>query len=305
MTRIHLRPDLSRNAPTCASPARTWPERTCPAIAAEKAGAPDARRLDPGGVHHCRRPGFAVVLWRRGQADCRPLGAAARFNANMPPENLPSPAPARSIYRSSGRGGVHQRTTAPQATILAQAAPQDAAPAAPAALPDQTQLLQTMARDLANLERSIEQLKANQQQIASDNSKAIEELKASQEEMKRALARVSEQGPPKTSQPPSPPATAGSDLAQARADAAASESAASISKGSGCTTIGSRRFGDHRSRCAATTRSTRHGTPRAANLGCHREEVRREMTLRCAIAFLHLCRALSSHLPISGSGGSL
>ena len=59
-----------------------------------------------------------------------------------------------------------------------------------------------MARDLANLERSIEQLKANQQQIASDNSKAIEELKASQEEIKRVLAKVSEQNPSKTSQPP-------------------------------------------------------------------------------------------------------
>jgi len=41
-----------------------------------------------------------------------------------------------------------------------------------------------MARDLANLERSIEQLKANQQQIVRDSSKAIEELKANQEEMK-------------------------------------------------------------------------------------------------------------------------
>ena len=52
-----------------------------------------------------------------------------------------------------------------------------------------------MARNLANLERNIEQLKANQQQIASDNSKAIGELKATQEEMKRALAKVSEQKP--------------------------------------------------------------------------------------------------------------
>jgi hypothetical protein len=74
------------------------------------------------------------------------------------------------------------------------------------ALPDQTQLLQTMARDLASLERSIEQLKANQQQIASDNSKAIEELKASQEEIKRVLAKVSEQNPPRTSPPPAQPA---------------------------------------------------------------------------------------------------
>jgi uncharacterized membrane protein YccC len=80
-----------------------------------------------------------------------------------------------------------------------------------------------MARDLVNLERNIEQLKANQQQIASDSSKAIEDLKASQrqiasdsskaiedlkasqEEIKRVLARLSEQNPPKTSPPPAQP----------------------------------------------------------------------------------------------------
>src|SRR6267143_130789 len=42
----------------------------------------------------------------------------------------------------------------PQATLLAQTAPQDAAPTATPALPDPTQLLQKMARDLANLERN-------------------------------------------------------------------------------------------------------------------------------------------------------
>jgi hypothetical protein len=102
------------------------------------------------------------------------------------------------------------QATPPQATSLAQAqtAPQDAAPAAAAAPPDQTQLLQNIARDLANLERTIEQLKANQQQMASDNSKAIGELKASQEEMKRTVAKVSEQTPPRASPPPAQPAPA-------------------------------------------------------------------------------------------------
>jgi hypothetical protein len=117
------------------------------------------------------------------------------------------------------------QATQPQSTTLAQAqtAPQDAAPpagappvaappvaAAPAAAapPDQAQLLQKIARDLATLERSIEALKANQQQMASDNSKAIGELKASQEEMKRTLAKVSEQPPPKASTPAAQPAPA-------------------------------------------------------------------------------------------------
>jgi hypothetical protein len=120
---------------------------------------------------------------------------------SLPPENAPLPAqPASSIVQVAAA-----EAAPPQATPLAQTAPQDAAPTATAALADHTELLQTMARDLANVERNIEQLKANQQQIASDNSKAIEELKASQEEIKRAVARVSEQNLPKTSLLPTQP----------------------------------------------------------------------------------------------------
>ncbi|MBU6461291.1 MAG: hypothetical protein KGL35_31990 [Bradyrhizobium sp.] len=77
--------------------------------------------------------------------------------------------------------------------MVQTAPPQDAAPTANTALPDQTQLLQTIARDLANVERNIEQLKADQQQMARENSKAIGELKASQDEMKQELVKVSEQ----------------------------------------------------------------------------------------------------------------
>jgi uncharacterized membrane protein YccC len=120
---------------------------------------------------------------------------------SSPPENPPLPAqPAPTTVKVAAA-----ETAPPQATPPAQAAPQDAAPTATAAPPDQAQLLQTMARGLANLERNIEQLKANQQQMAGDNSKAIEALKASQEEMKRVLAKVSEQNPPKASPPPSRP----------------------------------------------------------------------------------------------------
>jgi hypothetical protein len=126
----------------------------------------------------------------------------------LPPENPPfSAQPAPSTVQVTAAEVAPAQATPPQATLLAQAAPQDAAPTAPAALPDQTQLLQTIVRDLANLERTIEQLRANQQQMTSDNSKAIGELKASQDEMQRALAKVSEPNPPKTSQASSPPAT--------------------------------------------------------------------------------------------------
>jgi hypothetical protein len=120
---------------------------------------------------------------------------------SLPQENPPFPAQSPpSIVQVAAA-----EAAPPQATPLAQAAPQGAAPTATAALPDHTQLLQTMARDLANMERSIEQLQATQQQMASDNSKAIAELKASQEEIKRVLARISEQNLPKTSPPPTQP----------------------------------------------------------------------------------------------------
>jgi hypothetical protein len=119
-----------------------------------------------------------------------------------PPENARLPAqPAPSIVQAAAA-----EAAPPQATPVAQTAPQNTVPTTTAALPDHAQLLQTMARDLANVERNIEQLKANQQQIANDNSKAIAELKASQEEIKRVLARVSEQNMPKTSSPPTQPA---------------------------------------------------------------------------------------------------
>ena len=65
-----------------------------------------------------------------------------------------------------------------------------------------------MANDLANLQRSIEQLKATQQQLVSDHAKEIAALKASQEEMKRALAKTPEPTPPKVSAPATQPAPA-------------------------------------------------------------------------------------------------
>ena len=120
---------------------------------------------------------------------------------SLPPEKpsfLAQPAPSTVQVAAA-------EAPRPQATLLAQTAPQDAAPTAAATPPDHTQSQQTMARDLANVERDIEQLKANQQQMASDISKAIEQLNASQEEMKRVLARVSEQNLPKTSPPPTQP----------------------------------------------------------------------------------------------------
>jgi len=131
---------------------------------------------------------------------------------SLPPAN-PSAQPIPSTVQLASVEAVPPQVApspAPPAPILAQAAPpQEARPATAASPPsDQTQLLQTMARDLANLERNIEQLRTNQQQMASDNAKAIGELKASQDEMKRALAKVPDQAPPRASSLPAPPAAA-------------------------------------------------------------------------------------------------
>ena len=86
----------------------------------------------------------------------------------------------------------------------AQPAPQDAA-AAPIP-PELTQLLQTMARDLANVQQGIEQLKTSQEQMVRENARTAEQLKASQEQMARAIANASEQNlQRRTSATPPPP----------------------------------------------------------------------------------------------------
>jgi hypothetical protein len=171
----------------------------------------------------------AALVWQSSYGGGTKLVVAlsepqATSTPSLPPEDPPIPAqPASSsIQLAAAETATAQATPSPATpaaqtttaqsttaqTITAQTATQDAAPTATAAPPDQAQLLQKVARDLANLERSIEQLKANQQQLASDNSKAIEQLKASQEEMKRALAKVSEPNLSRASAAPAPPAPA-------------------------------------------------------------------------------------------------
>jgi hypothetical protein len=106
--------------------------------------------------------------------------------SSLLPENSQLPAqPAPSAVQVAPA-----EATRPQAMLLAQAATQQAAPTATEPVPDQTQLLQTIARGLAKVERD------------------IEELKASQDEMKRELAKVSEQNPSKASPPPTQQAPA-------------------------------------------------------------------------------------------------
>src|SRR6516225_11414318 len=80
----------------------------------------------------------------------------------------------------------------PQPTPSAQTAPQDIAPTTAPVSPEVAQSLQTIVRDLANLEQRIDQLKTGQDQMASDNAKAVEQLKASQDQMARLIAKAPE-----------------------------------------------------------------------------------------------------------------
>jgi len=82
----------------------------------------------------------------------------------------------------------------PQPAPLAQSAADDVAPApATAALsPDMTQLLQSVARDVAAMGQSIEQIKASQERMARDHVNAVDLLRASQEQMARVIAKTSE-----------------------------------------------------------------------------------------------------------------
>ena len=113
--------------------------------------------------------------------------------------SLPSATPKLAAQQSPPAVQVAAADAAiSQSSPPAQTVPQDAAPAP--IPPEVTQLLQTMARDLASVQQEIEQLKASQQELARENAGIAEQLKASQEQMARAIANASEQNlRPKTS----------------------------------------------------------------------------------------------------------
>src|SRR5258706_11779328 len=102
----------------------------------------------------------------------------------------------------------------PQPALSTQTAPEDVAPTAVALSPELTQLLQSMARDLATLGQAVEQLKVSQQQMARDHVNAVDLLRASQEQMARVIAKSSEAKAseqnlrPKVSAPPPRPTAA-------------------------------------------------------------------------------------------------
>ena len=94
----------------------------------------------------------------------------------------------------------------PQATPSAPVTAQDIAPAVAPTSSELAQLFKEVTRVLANVEQGVEQLKAGQEQIASNNAKVVEQLRASQEQMARLISNTSERNvAPKTSVPPPRP----------------------------------------------------------------------------------------------------
>jgi hypothetical protein len=141
--------------------------------------------------------GVAAIGWQSSYGDV----AKEIVGRWVPQRVVTSPPPLENTGLTAQPSpptvqAVVEKTTSPQPPLLAQAAPEDVAPTAAATLsPELTQLLQSMARDLATLRQGIEQIKASQEQLARDNAHAAEQLKATQEQMARVIAKPPEAKP--------------------------------------------------------------------------------------------------------------
>ena len=131
----------------------------------------------------------AAIVWQSSYGD-----AAKRIAARWTPQfvatsSLPPENPEFSAQpRPPAVQPVAAKTASPRPAPLAQTAAEDVAPTAAALSPEVTQLLQSMARDLATAGQGIEQLKASQEQMTRDSASIAEQLKANQEQMARVIA---------------------------------------------------------------------------------------------------------------------
>lgn len=77
-------------------------------------------------------------------------------------------------------------------TLLTQALPKDVAPTAVAPSPDLAEQLQPIARDLAALRRTVEQLQLREERLVRDNESVAGQLRASQVEIARSNNAIDE-----------------------------------------------------------------------------------------------------------------
>jgi hypothetical protein len=142
----------------------------------------------------------AAIVWQSSYGDAAKLIIARWAAQPVPTSSLPLENPGLPAQPSPPTVEAAAVNTAPpQPAPLAPTAPEDVVSTAAAPSPELTQLLQSMARDLATLGQGIEELKAGLQQMARDNANTAEQLKASQEQMAQVIPKASEQNP---KQPP-------------------------------------------------------------------------------------------------------
>ena len=139
---------------------------------------------------------LAAGIFAAAFAAQSPYGEAARLQiAQWAPYLVPASSLNKPVESTQPSPAAVQVATAeaipPLPAASAQTPVQDVPPAPAPLPPELTQLLQTMAHDIAAVQQGIEQLKASQEQTAADNAKAIEQLRTSQEELTRLVAKVS------------------------------------------------------------------------------------------------------------------
>jgi hypothetical protein len=141
---------------------------------------------------------FGIVWQRYGDAATQMIAKSAPqfLSSLLPPKNPAPPVEAAAPAVAADAASTDaSNAPPPQPASVAPAAPDSVAPDAAAPAPEQTQLLLSMARDLASLGQQVEQLKAS-----------IDELKAGQQQMSRDVAKASEQNlRPKISAAPAIP----------------------------------------------------------------------------------------------------
>src|SRR5258707_15340446 len=120
--------------------------------------------------------GVAAIAWQSSYGDAAKeiiaRWAPQRVATSSPPLENPGLAAQPSPPAVEAAGA----NTAPsQPALLAQTVPEDVAPTAAPPSPELTQVLQSMARDLATLGQEIEQLKVGQEQMARVLAKASEQ----------------------------------------------------------------------------------------------------------------------------------
>ena len=133
----------------------------------------------------------AAYAWHSHSETVRPIIArwapqlvAASSQVLETPKLAADPAP-RAVQMAAADAAISQLPA------QAQSAQRDAASSP--VLPDTTEVMQTMARDLANLQQEIEQLKAGQEALARETAGNAEQLRETREQTARAIASISEQ----------------------------------------------------------------------------------------------------------------